>query len=398
MAKKAMNTEVVHYGTEPIWTETFEDEVSRDCALARAFSWYNYMSSDSEYKKWTIEWMKSNKYSKEDIQCIQNTDVAIKYGDIPGLYGFNVGMICRMLSVGAPIKESDISSLKLCINHLIQKGKVTSTTEVVSTEPTISIRERTQEKVYGVIGELEKIAESRLLSEEIGISSMMVFEEKKAELSGKKAQKKSEKVKISVKDILHNKNVKPNQCDKISTWFTSVLSSFEEDMKEGAYSSYSKIGIKEYRDFLNEIIVSCKQYGEANKTITIRKKRRKSPVDMCKKMKYQQEDKALSIKSVQPSKIIGAEKVLLYNTKTQKATLLESNSSHGLSVKGTTIIDFDSSITKSYTKKIKKPDEFVKEIKDKGIRAVKNSLDSIKTTSYEAIGRTGEETIILGVY
>jgi type III restriction enzyme len=122
------------------------------------------------------------------------------------------------------------------------------------------------------------------------------------------------------------------------------------------------------------------------------------PVDMCKKVKYQQEDKTLGIKSLSPTKIIGAEKVLLYNTQSAKATIIEANSSHGLSIKGSTIIDFDSSISKSYTKKIRKPAEFMKEIKDKGIRAVKSSLDSIKTSSYECSGRINEDTIILGVY
>jgi hypothetical protein len=397
MAKKAINTEVVHYGTEPTWTEKFETDVDRDCALARAFSWYNYMSSDSECKKWTIEYMKSNKFSKEDIQAIQNMDISIKYGDIPGLYGFNVGMMCRMLSLGAPVRKEDIDSLNKCLTHLINKEKSKPKEAVETTEPVISIRERTNEKIYGVIGDLEKMADTKLETVSSGISSIAIFEQKKEEIASKKVQKKQEKT-ITVKDILHTKNVKPNQCDKIASWFTGVLSLFEEDMKENAYSCYSKAGIKEYKDFLNEIILSCKQYGEANKTITIRKKRKKSPVDMCKKVKYQQEDKTLGIKSLSPTKIIGAEKVLLYNTQSAKATIIEANSSHGLSIKGSTIIDFDSSISKSYTKKIRKPAEFMKEIKDKGIRAVKSSLDSIKTSSYECSGRINEDTIILGVY
>ena len=365
------------------------------------------MATESEYKKWTTDYMKSKSYSKEDIALISSVDTIIKYGDIPDIVGFNVGMICRLLSLGAPVREDDVVKLKTCISYLLEKAKNTKVEKIESAdEPTISIQDRTNEKIRNIIGDLEKVADSRLLGEKVKVDAALtatIAEQVSEKLAGKKSSKKLEikkPVQLSVKDILHNKQVKPNQCERIASWFRATLTTMDTDLNEcpDCYDNYVVANFDNYKKFLEEIVVSCKQYAEANKTVVIRRRRKKSPVDICKKVKYKQEDSTLKVQSLSPTKIIGAEKVLLLNVKKMTATLLQSNTSQGLSIKGTTIIDFDTSKTVSYSKKVRKPAEFVKDIKDKGIRAVKNTLDSIKTTSYEAAGRLNEDIIILGVY
>ena len=395
MAKKEINTEVVHYGTEPSWNIKFKDDVERDCAIGRAFSWYNYMASDNELKKWTLEYMKSGNYTKEQIQKISSIDITIKYGEIPEITGFNVGMIARMLSLGAPLHESEKTNLNKCITYLISKAEKMKVVEEKPEEAGPTIQDRTNEKIRNVIGELEQMGDT-ILQKTIE-STPLTITNSLAKLT-KKSEKKQEVKIITVKDILHSKNIKSNQCERISSWFESVLSEMESDLKEDptCYSSYPSV--KEYKAFLKEIVSSCKEYGEANKTIRIVKKKRKSPAELSKKVKYNQEDTKLKIKSVHPSKIVGSEKVLMYNVCTGRATLLQASTTHGLSIKGTTVIDYDTAINTSYCKKIRNPEEFVKEINGKGIRAVKNALDSVRTKVSEASGRINEDTIILGVY
>jgi hypothetical protein len=395
MAKKEINADVVHYGTEPSWNIIFKDDLDRDCAIARAFSWYNYMASDNELKKWTMEYMKSIGYTKEQLQKISGIDITIKYGEIPGITGFNVGMISRMLFLGAPLQEAEKVNLKTCITYLLTKAEKEKVIEEKPEEVAPTIQDRTNEKIRNVIGDLEQMGDS-ILQKSNKVKDLTITNS--LEKLVKKADKKQEVKLTSVKDILHNKSIKSNQCERISSWFESVLSQTETDLKEDptCYSSYSSL--KEYKLFLKEIITSCKEYGEANKTIRIVKKKRKSPAELCKKVKYKQEETKLKVKSVHPSKIIGAEKVLIYNVCNGRATLLQARTTHGLSIKGSSIIDYDTSINTSYAKKIRKPEEFVKEINGKGIRVVKNSLDSIKTKVSEASGRINEDTIILGVY
>jgi hypothetical protein len=213
-----------------------------------------------------------------------------------------------------------------------------------------------------------------------------------------KISSKKEEKKITVKDILYSKNIKSNQCERICSWFQNTINQLDLDLKTDpdCYGCYSSV--KEYKLFLQEIISSCKQYGEANKTIRIVKKKRKSPAELVTKVKYNQEDTKLKIRSIHPSKVIGAQKVLLYNCSTGRATLLQTSTSHGLSIKGTSVIYFDEAVNMSYSKKIRNPEEFIKAIKDKGIRIAKNTLDAVKTKVSEASGRINEDTLILGVY
>ena len=98
-----------------------------------------------------------------------------------------------------------------------------------------------------------------------------------------------------------------------------------------------------------------------------------------------------------PTKIIGAEKVILFNVKTKTCTILEASTRNGLSVKGTTIIDFDAD--KSKSKRLRKPEPLLKAIReDGGIRSVKNAFGLSNTVEKEAKGRVNSDTVILATY
>jgi hypothetical protein len=116
-----------------------------------------------------------------------------------------------------------------------------------------------------------------------------------------------------------------------------------------------------------------------------------------KNIKYKKEDTNLKIKSVSPYRLVGAEKAIIFNTKTRVCTVFEAETRQGLSVKGTTIIGFDSS--KSKSKKLRKPEALLKIIQEEGgIRAVKNAFASSNTQEKDAKGRVNEDTLILAVY
>ena len=111
-------------------------------------------------------------------------------------------------------------------------------------------------------------------------------------------------------------------------------------------------------------------------------------------MKWQKSDDGVD--SVHPSRIVGAAKVILFNTKTRTVTLLECESNYGLDVSGTSIVGFDTKSSKC--KKIRKPKDFIKSARGIGIRAFKSLFDGVKSVESEGKGRTNENTIILAVY
>jgi len=128
-----------------------------------------------------------------------------------------------------------------------------------------------------------------------------------------------------------------------------------------------------------------------------RRRKPKDPIKIVKNLKYKKEDTEWKVKSIPCYKIVGSEKVVLFNTKTRICSILEADTRHGLSVKGTTIIGFDAE--KSKSKKLRKPEALLKAIRENGgIRSIKNAFSSSNTQEKEAKGRVNEDTLILAAY
>jgi hypothetical protein len=197
--------------------------------------------------------------------------------------------------------------------------------------------------------------------------------------------------------------VKPLYCKKIIEHYRNVLDEYKKAVDEtdpdviSAYSVYGKKSLKSACEYIQNIISECSTKIDTSvKTRKPRTVRKKPPAELVKKLNYCKEFKQLNMSSVLPSKIIGAQKLLVYNTKTETISLFEANSSHGLSVKGSTILHYDEKT--SLTKKLRKPKEFFDAIKGKGIRAVKNALNEIKTKSKSVKDRINEDTILVEIY
>ena len=103
----------------------------------------------------------------------------------------------------------------------------------------------------------------------------------------------------------------------------------------------------------------------------------------------------LKLVSINPTDIIGAGELWIYNTKTRKLGKYIASEFNTLNVKGTTIVNFDES--KSVQKTIRKPEEKLKEFKAAGKIALRKFLDEINATDTKMNGRLNEDTILLKV-
>ena len=113
------------------------------------------------------------------------------------------------------------------------------------------------------------------------------------------------------------------------------------------------------------------------------------------KLKYLPEFPSLSLKSVNPTKIIGLKYVLLYNVKLRKMTFLQSNEG-GFSVSGTTIqnVNFKQSVTKT----LRNPEKMLLPFFRCGYKQVYNELAKLTTKNVKSTGRTSDSTIIMRVF
>ena len=173
-----------------------------------------------------------------------------------------------------------------------------------------------------------------------------------------------------------------------------LLESYE-DMTEEMIQK----GIKAY----DNIFKACDyMISIANANRKPRKKKEKSPEQQVSKMQYKKEDTDLNLKSVDPTEIIYAEALWVYNVKTRKlgkyvARTLDPRGMNrpgtGLSVKGTSIKGFDEE--NSIQKTLRKPEQQLKEFADCGPKKVLEFYDAIKTMGVKLNGRINNEVILL---
>ena len=157
--------------------------------------------------------------------------------------------------------------------------------------------------------------------------------------------------------------------------------------------------IKIIRNFAiyEKINAACDAFiltGKANRKT--RKPKTVSKEKVVGKLKFQINDSTLGIASINPTEVIDATEIWVYNTKTRKVGMyVVDDLKSGMTVKGTTLQDFHP--TKSVQKTLRKPADQIKDFKSAGKVKLRTFLDDIKTTDTKLNGRCNPETVLLKV-
>lgn len=177
------------------------------------------------------------------------------------------------------------------------------------------------------------------------------------------------------------------------------LNDYDADMwrqlKEG-YSKYRKTDLKKMLAALEKIESSCNYIISKSAP---KKKKNTKPVSTTKqveKLKYKSSDDSYEISSVDPVNLLEAGEAWIFDTKTRRLTHYVSLKGQTLSVKGTSIINFDEE--KTLSKTLKKPQDQLKEFANYGKVKSRKFFDEINTVATKASGRTNNERIILKTY
>jgi hypothetical protein len=204
--------------------------------------------------------------------------------------------------------------------------------------------------------------------------------------------------------ILTEKNILPQHTSiLLETWqkkmeeFQSVYNSKDKDLVLG-YSHLTKTQIKNLVKFCESIIHEINGYVNIKKSQQpIRKKKILSPEQQTKNIKFQLKDEKLGLRSILPSKLIGATEIWVYDTAKRRLSYYIADAhSQVMTVKGNTILGFD--VVQSGTKTLRKPEEQLKELMSSGKPAARKFFKDIKTLLTQPSGRMGETIIILKVF
>ncbi len=352
------DSNVVMTGHEP----KFDRELSK-LEIATTLNWYTQNKDTREAMKYANDYFKKNyKLNVEDV--IKN-------------YPVTFGFVCRILNNGGILSEKD----KVWFNDTIAKIKddlAKPKVDVVVDDKPVqpNIQDRIREKASECIGELEGLLDEYILS----------------------------KFTTNPKPygIMHTLNIKGVHTNRIlEHWkriraeYDNALTTEDELIKEG-YSNFSKTEIKKIIGFCDSVITDAmKVVNESNKSRKPRQRKQKSPEQLVSKLKYLDKHEELKLESVTPKDIIGALQLWVYNTKSRKLGCYNAEDASGLSVKGSTIINFNE--IKSTQKKLRKPEVTLPEVLKGGKVYLRTALDEIKAVASTLNGRLNTDTILLRI-
>jgi hypothetical protein len=362
-------------GGEPDWdaSDIELSDADFDHKLRKSFYYYNYYYSQKDARKNVIEWLRlqTKRYTREQIRTFERT------GDrsIPMTA---CCIIMANIRANMPLKPRHIEFLDECILKAIDAAEpeaVEVVAEVKEVYRAPTIQDRLNEKTSEIIGELEGHYDDVTLS-----------------------------VKSTFKpyDYLVGNNVVQSQLGKYEAVYSArkqeleaALSKKDADLREG-YAHYKAADFKRTIAWIDNLMSAIEQYrGVKKATKKARVKKAPSKEKVIARLKYAKTHTELKIVSINPAEIVGATELWIYNTKYRKLGKYIAETYKTLSVKGTSIINFDES--KSVCKTLRKPEEQLREFAKAGKVQLRKFLDDIKATESRLNGRMNAEIVLLKV-
>jgi hypothetical protein len=356
-----------------------EDEFSRHFRIS--MDWYRLESSGKELKPKVITWMAANEFTKEQIATFKKTK--------DWRCNLTTGSLVANLLKGMPDSRTGFNEgrstskwVKDSINKIIEEGKNDIEEEEDTSKPitpVATIQDRLRETAGKMAEEIDYALDEFTTNPDS-------FDPKA----------------IKILNLLKAKEAKAAHARIIKGFYTKSYEELQEaaegkceQLKE-AYGHLSKPQLKKIIAFYHEIISACEMLGQEAKVNRKPRAKKVVPADkIVAKLKYAKTNEQLKLVSINPTEIIGAKELWVYNIKSRKVGKYVANEYLELGVKGTSITGFNSNL--SVQKTLRKPEEQLKEFKAAGKVQLRKFLDDIKAVDIKLNGRINEDIILLRI-
>ena len=350
-------------GAEPVVGPSMKGE-ELETAISRALYWYRQNFKIAQSKDWVERWLRSEGRTEDAKVCHRAERFHFK----------EVAPYCRMASRGLPFPAHAQKGLdELLTNARAQKAPVVT--------ETVSVQDRIHAKANAVLTELEPVLD--------------------AVLEGVLSKSKDNPLKAWLQSHNFNRPTIMIVKERLLRTFREMslaLDGSDPDYVEG-YSYLNRRQLKTLVGIFEDGISSLDNaLGVLRASRKPRKRKAKSADVLVKGLKYSARNSEYGVDSVRPEVIIGSQGLLVFNTKTNKATVfIAAVPKDGLSVKGSSVTGWDTE--KSFEKAVRKPQEFLKN--EGGCRktfaAAVRYLNGVKTKPKGANGRVNAHCLLLQV-
>ena len=382
--KKINAVEAGFTGDEPSWHNWEGMNPSRFFSeYHRSFRFYNYYCNAKDLIPDILKWMNSNGYSKNDQKVIRDSNISIV-----------VGSICRCFNFGLPTEEH------LPESYLEDQGFVFKPLDFVKSEIAKVVSAYKSQKSVAKVEEVKRVSPLVHLENKVNATIL-------TDLEGLLDQTIEN---ADVKDIsfdLYRKMREYELPSKSKTfvwnWLTkhynelrAAYDKTDEDLVEG-YSHLTRPQINQRIRLFEKLYKDLDMFSNSQKSKkTPRKKKTPSVDKQLAKLQYQKENVDYKIQSVSPSKVVGANRVLTFNTKTRLFTEYVSSSGDGFAIKGTTLQNVDENSSRST--KLRKPEEFLPIVLKGSDSKYKKAFDALTTKVTVPKNRINGDTILLRTF
>lgn len=334
-------------------------------------NWYNAEKKRADSYKYYAYYIKHNMpEAVKSFAEVDEKDVHITYG-----------WIARMILQGANLSQAHLAGFNQEVGRLIALGNgrlAQKKNPVVTIAPTAakrpSIQDAIKEKASEVIGEVEALFDDFCTKD----------------------------TDVNLYNYLKGNQIPGPYVPDIKAWAEKKLAHFEEvaDSKDSqiveGYSNFNKRKLKAIVKLFEAMVADCDKYGQFKKANRKpRAVKEKPAITQIKSLKFKQKDDELGLVSAKALDLVGAEQVWLFNTKTRKLSVYTSESTKGMTVKGTALQNW--SPEKSKQKTLRKPPEQIKEMMSLGKVKLRTFMDTIKSKDQAVNGRINIDTIILRI-
>lgn len=333
-----------------------------DTSYTQALRWHHYMSDKTEAKRW----------AKQYLEKVGHKDAARKFSSVPDTslpltFCWTAKLFLDDWKISEYRIERTTEELLRAAKRVVEEKE---STEEKKNQP--SVYELTLEKISNVIADIEDLIDSNQWD-------------------------------FSMYEYLQVNEIPQKYISRILKYYEPLLEEWkligkrsETDINE-AYSHLSKKEVKDRVAFLEGMINDLNRWGDNQKKSRAPRKRKPISADRkVAKLNYQIEDNALRLKSINPTSIIGASELWVFNTKYSSLTRYVAVDKGGLDIRGQTLINFDPE--KSVEKRIgRKAEEVLNEVISSGKVPARKALDNVKGKANEPKGRINNNSILLRV-
>lgn len=334
-----------------------------NASFAAALNFYNLDYSNKDKKRWFQEHFKRT--LKFPISEIHEREFR------------SVGTMCRILDNGNELSDEHMTFIKNEVERLRALSKkqpvaVVEDAEQVKQAKVVSIQERMDNKISDFMAEFNAMVDEFTINRTVGNVEKLINQ---FAINGAMSKKIVPMVQRQINEL------------------EEALLGKDKQLVEG-YSNFKKADLKKLLEMYTTLVSKMDQ---AKKVVVRapRAKKEKPASQVVARLNFCKENTELGLRSVTPTMIVGATEIWAFNAKTKKLQVYKAVNGMTLTVKGSSLLNFN--VEDSVQKTVRDPKQ-VANLNEKGKRAYSTFLKTIKTKEAPVNGRINAETLILAAF